>query len=61
MTSHKNQKWSVDKYRTEYESDEHWTIRKAFMEKHKKKFGEGKIFFFAFLKFQFDLLKLLIF
>lgn len=40
--------WNVDKYKTDYESAEHWKIRRAFMEKHKSKFGEGILFCFFF-------------
>lgn len=35
--------WDVDKYRTEYESDEHWELRKFFMETHRDKFSEDEI------------------
>ncbi|XP_075147934.1 uncharacterized protein LOC142221933 [Haematobia irritans] len=35
--------WDVDAYRREYESEEHWLLRKRFMEMHKEKFPEDKI------------------
>lgn len=35
--------WDVEKYRREYESEEHWQLRKRFMEVHKDKFPEDKI------------------
>lgn len=35
--------WDVDTYRREYESEEHWLLRKRFMEMHKDKFPENKI------------------
>lgn len=35
--------WDVEKYRREYESEEHWQLRKRFMELHKDKFPEDKI------------------
>lgn len=35
--------WDVDVYRREYESEEHWLLRKRFMEFHKDKFPEDKL------------------
>ncbi|XP_037947282.1 uncharacterized protein LOC119679155 [Teleopsis dalmanni] len=35
--------WSVDKYRTDYESEEHWQLRKKFMITHKDKFDEDRL------------------
>lgn len=35
--------WDIDYYKTEYESDEHWGLRKAFMEAHKDKFAENEL------------------
>lgn len=35
--------WDVEKYRREYESEEHWQLRKRFMEVHKDKFNEDKL------------------
>ncbi|XP_023292359.2 NF-kappa-B-repressing factor [Lucilia cuprina] len=35
--------WDVEKYRREYESEEHWQLRKRFMEMHKDKFPEDKL------------------
>lgn len=35
--------WDVDAYRREYESEEHWCLRKRFMEMHKDKFPEDKL------------------
>lgn len=35
--------WDVEKYRREYESEEHWQLRKRFMELHKEKFPEDKL------------------
>lgn len=35
--------WDVEKYRRDYESEEHWLLRKRFMEVHKDKFPEDKI------------------
>ncbi|KAM7362620.1 uncharacterized protein ACRADG_013220 isoform 2-T2 [Cochliomyia hominivorax] len=35
--------WDVEKYRRDYESEEHWQLRKRFMEVHKDKFPEDKL------------------
>lgn len=35
--------WDVEKYRREYESEEHWQLRKRFMDVHKDKFNEDKL------------------
>jgi XRN-Two Binding Domain, XTBD len=35
--------WDVDKYKNDYESEEHWELKRQFMEMHKDKFSEGKI------------------
>lgn len=35
--------WDVEKYRREYESEEHWQLRKRFMDVHKDKFPEDKL------------------
>lgn len=35
--------WDLDYYRTEYESEEHWELRRAFMEKHKESFPEDEL------------------
>ena len=35
--------WDVDNYRAEYESEEHWNLRKTFMETHKDKFEEDMV------------------
>lgn len=35
--------WDVEKYRREYESEEHWMLRKRFMEKHKNTYSEDKL------------------
>lgn len=35
--------WDIDHYRADYESDEHWELRKAFMEEHKDKFAENEL------------------
>lgn len=35
--------WDIDYYKTEYESDEHWELRRAFIEAHKYKFPENEL------------------
>lgn len=35
--------WDVNRYRADYESDEHWELRKAFIEAHKDKFPEDEL------------------
>lgn len=35
--------WDIDYYKTDYESDEHWELRRAFIEKHKSLFPENEL------------------
>ncbi|KAL5291556.1 hypothetical protein ACFFRR_010768 [Megaselia abdita] len=35
--------WDVDYYRTDYESEEHWNLKKKFIEAHKANFEEDKL------------------
>ncbi|VVC95001.1 unnamed protein product [Leptidea sinapis] len=35
--------WDVDKYREEHESDQHWLLRKAFMERWKYFYSEERL------------------
>ncbi|GAB0094216.1 uncharacterized protein DMENIID0001_094720 [Sergentomyia squamirostris] len=35
--------WSIDGYRAAYECDEHWDLRKRFMEAHKESFPEEEL------------------
>lgn len=35
--------WDVDNYRTEYESEEHWQLRRDFMMAHKDRFDEERL------------------
>lgn len=35
--------WSIEYYKTNYESEEHWEMRKLFMETHKKAFPEDDL------------------
>lgn len=38
-----NTDWDVENYKTDYESDEHWELRRLFMETHKDKFDEDEL------------------
>ncbi|XP_076269268.1 uncharacterized protein LOC143201940 [Rhynchophorus ferrugineus] len=40
MTHKYETDWDVDEYRDETEPEEHWELRKAFMEEHKGRFSE---------------------
>lgn len=35
--------WDVNKYKVEHESDEHWSLRKAFMERWKNDYPEERL------------------
>lgn len=35
--------WDVEDYRTEYESEEHWELRRDFMLAHKDRFDEDRL------------------
>lgn len=35
--------WDVDRYRADYESEEHWELRKSFIDAHKDKFPENEL------------------
>lgn len=37
------QDWDVDQYKTDYECDEHWDLRRNFMLAHKDKFSEDEL------------------
>lgn len=32
--------WDVEKYKTDYESEEHWDLKKRFIEKNRENFSE---------------------
>ncbi|CAG0881327.1 unnamed protein product [Darwinula stevensoni] len=38
-----DQGWDIEKYKSVYEPDDHWELRKAFMEMHKDKFPEDRL------------------
>lgn len=35
--------WNVEKYRTDYESEEHWELKKSFIMAHKDRFDEDEL------------------
>lgn len=35
--------WDINQYKTDYESEEHWELRKSFIETHKDKFAESEL------------------
>ncbi|XP_055697040.1 partner of xrn-2 protein 1-like [Phlebotomus papatasi] len=35
--------WNINSYRTTYECDEHWDLRRSFMEAHKDRFPEDEL------------------
>lgn len=41
MSFHVN--WDVEKYREEHESDEHWELRKSFIERWKENYSEERL------------------
>lgn len=38
-----NTDWDIDYYKTDYESEEHWNLRRKFMETHKHNFPEDEL------------------
>ena len=43
MTSQHDTTWDADKYRTKFESDEHWELKKEFIDAHKEAFPEERL------------------
>ncbi len=39
----KDKKWDIEKYRTEYESEEHWELKRSFINAHKDRFPEDEL------------------
>ena len=35
--------WDIDYYKVDYESEDHWNLRRQFMETHKKSFSEDEL------------------
>ncbi|KAL7646013.1 UNVERIFIED_CONTAM: hypothetical protein RMT77_002914 [Armadillidium vulgare] len=35
--------WELEKYRTKFESEEHWNLKREFMEAHKDRFSEERL------------------
>lgn len=38
-----NEDWDVEQHKVEYESDEHWELRRNFLLAHKDKFSEDAL------------------
>lgn len=48
--------WNVEKYRNHYESEEHWAMRKLFMETHKETLPEDELVCMAQVFFNVEIL-----
>lgn len=48
--------WDVEKYRTDYESEEHWELKKTFIETHRHNFSEEKIICLSQIFFNIEML-----
>lgn len=48
--------WDVNKYKSEFESEEHWNLRKNFMLAHMDKFSEDKLVCLAQVFFNVEFL-----
>ena len=43
MSNQEEIDWDVDKYRADHECEDHWKLKKLFMETHRKNFSEDEI------------------
>ncbi|KAG5671531.1 hypothetical protein PVAND_001725 [Polypedilum vanderplanki] len=48
--------WDVEKYRNDYESDDHWELKRTFIETHKNKFDEDELICLTQVFFNVELL-----
>lgn len=48
--------WDVDKYKSEYEYEEHWHFRRQFLVVHKNKFPEDRLVCLAQVFFNVEFL-----
>jgi hypothetical protein len=48
--------WDVEKYKTDYESDEHWELKKSFIQKNKSLFTEDEIICLAQVFFNVEMM-----
>lgn len=48
--------WDVEKYKTDYESEEHWELKKTFIEKNRENFTEEQIICYAQIFFNVEML-----
>lgn len=54
MSDDFNTEWDVEKYKTDYESDEHWELKKSFIDAHKTKYPEKKLICLAQVFFNME-------
>lgn len=48
--------WDVDKYKSEFENDEHWQLRRQFLVEHKDKYPEDRLVCLAQVFFNVEFL-----
>lgn len=48
--------WNIDKYKSEYESEEHWNLRRDFILANKDKFPEERLICLAQVFFNIEFL-----
>uniref|UniRef100_A0A1B6D6T3 XRN2-binding (XTBD) domain-containing protein n=1 Tax=Clastoptera arizonana TaxID=38151 RepID=A0A1B6D6T3_9HEMI len=48
--------WDIEKYKPYYESEEHWELRRKFMQTHKNKFPEDRLVCLAQVFFNVEFL-----
>lgn len=48
--------WDIDKYKSEFESEEHWKLRRDFMLAHKDNFSEDRLVCLAQVFFNIEFL-----
>lgn len=48
--------WDIEKYRSPFECDEHWQLRKDFLLAHKNKYPEDRLISLAQVFFNIELL-----
>ena len=48
--------WDIEKYKSQFESEEHWQLRRKFLVSHKDKYPEDKLVCLAQVFFNVELL-----
>lgn len=51
-----DEEWDVEKYRTDYESEEHWELKKLFINTHRHNFNEEKMICLTQIFFNVEML-----